>query len=100
VTITAVPFPTSTLTAVPVSMPLSLNGVVALPVSSGGGAGYMHTQSSPSAQWHITFPDLGRLPSVQIYLTTGEFIITDVLSTSTSVTVTFPSATAGYAVIT
>jgi len=99
VTITAVPLPSSSLSAVPVTMPMSLNGVAALPVS-GGSVGYMHTQSTPSAQWHITFPDLGRLPSVQIYLTTGEMLLTDIVSTSTSVTVTFPSATAGYAVIT
>jgi hypothetical protein len=99
VTITAVPLPIASLTAVPVSMPTGLNGVAALPVSSGG-SGYMHTQSTPSAQWHITFPDLGRLPAVQIYLTSGEAILTDVVSTSTSVTVTFPSATSGYAVIT
>jgi hypothetical protein len=99
VTITAIPLPASSISAVPVTMPQSLNGVAALPVSSGS-SGYMHTQSSASAQWHITFPDLGRLPNVQIYLTSGEFIITDVLSTSTSVTVTFPSLTAGYAVIT
>lgn len=98
-TITAVPLPTSTIIAVPISMPTSLNGVAALPVS-GGSSGYMHTQSSASAQWYITFPDLGRLPAVQIYLTSGEAILTDILSTSTSVTVTFPSATAGYAVIT
>jgi hypothetical protein len=99
VTITAVPLPSTSISAVPVSMPIGLNATAALPVSSGG-TGYMHTQSSPAAQWYITFPDLGRLPNVQIYLTSGEFIITDVLSTSTSVTVTFPSATAGYAVIT
>jgi hypothetical protein len=99
VTVTAVPLPSSTITAVPVSMPQSLNASASLPVSSGG-TGYMHTQSTPAAQWFITFPDLGRLPSVQIYLTSGEAILTDVVSTSTSVTVTFPSATAGYAVIT
>jgi len=99
VTITAVPLPTTSISAVPVTMPQGLNGVAALPVS-GGTSGYMHTQSSASAQWHITFPDLGRLPNVQIYLTSGEAILTDILSTSTSVTVTFPSPTAGYAVIT
>jgi hypothetical protein len=100
VTITAVPLPTTTISAIPVSMPMSLNASVALPVMSGGGAGYMHTQGTPAAQWHVTFPELGRLPSVQIYLTSGENILTDIVSTSTSVTVTFPSATAGYAVIT
>jgi hypothetical protein len=91
VTITAVPLPSSTITAISVSMPISLNGIASLPISSGG-TGYMHTQSTPSAQWNITFPDLGRFPSVDIYLTSGV--------TSTSVTITFPSATAGYAVIT
>jgi hypothetical protein len=99
VTITAVPMPASSLSAVPVTMPTGLNATGTLPVA-GGSTGYMHTQSTASAQWHITFPDMGRLPSVQIYLTSGEAILTDILSTSTSVTVTFPSATAGYAVIT
>ena len=98
-TITAVPLPVATITAFPVSMPQSLNAQASLPVA-GGSAGYMHTQSSAAAQWHITFPDLGRLPNVQIYLTTGEVILIDFVSTSTSVTITFPSPTAGYAVIT
>jgi len=98
VTIVAVPLPTSSLTAVPVSMPAGLNAAATLPVS--GTSGYMHTQSSPSAQWHITYPTLGRLPSVQIYLTSGEAILTDILATQTDVTITFPSPTAGYAVIT
>jgi hypothetical protein len=99
VTITAVPLPSSTITAISVSMPISLNGIASLPISSGG-TGYMHTQSTPSAQWNITFPDLGRFPSVDIYLTSGESVLTDFVVTSTSVTITFPSATAGYAVIT
>lgn len=98
-TITAVPIPLTTPYAVPVTMPTGLNATASLPVA-GGASGYMHTQSTPSAQWHITFPDLGRLPSVQIYLTSGEMLLTDIVSTSSSVTVTFPSATAGYAVIT
>jgi hypothetical protein len=33
-------------------------------------------------------------------LTSGESVLTDFVVTSTSVTITFPSATAGYAVIT
>ena len=96
-TITAVPLPTTTITAFPVSMPQSLNAQASLPVV--GSSGWMHTQGTPSAQWYITFPDMGRLPNVQIYLISGEVILTDLVSTSASVTITFPSATAGYAVI-
>jgi hypothetical protein len=98
-TITAVSLPSGVPTAVPVVIPQSLNGAASLPVT-GGASGYMHTQSSPLAQWYITIPDLGRLPNVQIYLTSGEMILTDLVSTNSSVTITFPNPTAGFAVIT
>lgn len=98
-TIFAVPLPIATPYAVPVTLPQGLNAVASLP-ATGGSSGLMHTQTTPSAQWVIPIASLGRLPSVQIYLTTGESILTDLVVTTTLVTITFPSATAGYAVIT
>jgi hypothetical protein len=98
VTITAVALPSNSISAVPVTMPQSLNGVATL--VTGGTTGFMHTQSTPSAQWVITIPSMGRLPNVAIYLTSGESVLTDFTVTNTLVTITFPSATAGYAVMT
>lgn len=66
---------------------------------AGGGAdnAVVHSQSTPSASWAI--PHLmGRIPNVQIYIT-GAVVIADITSTSSLVTVVFPSAVSGVAVL-
>lgn len=60
-------------------------------------AGIQHTQSVPSGSWVIAH-GLGRLPNVAVYVS-GELVETDVVATSSTVTVTFPSPTAGVAVL-
>lgn len=65
----------------------------------GGGGGQVHTQSAAAATWSIAH-GLGRLPAVSIYLNSGEEVDTDVTATSTGVTITFPNATSGFAILT
>jgi hypothetical protein len=60
--------------------------------------GFEHTQTTPSATWIIPHT-LGRLPSVKIYIA-GREVGADVEATLSSVTITFPSAISGKAVIT
>lgn len=57
-------------------------------------------QSTPLATWTIPVPsDIKRRPNVAIYTTTGEEVEADVLATSTSVMITFPSPYAGSVVL-
>lgn len=68
--------------------------------AGGGGSGpggYVHTQGSPSASWSITNP-LGRMPSVDLYVA-GQQVEADVEATTSTVSVTFPAPTAGFAVL-
>jgi hypothetical protein len=68
-------------------------------INTSGSAGQTHTQTAPASSWNITH-SFGRLPSVSVYLNTGEEVDTDVNATSTSVTITFPTATSGSAILT
>jgi microcompartment protein CcmL/EutN len=68
-------------------------------INTTGGGGQVHTQAAAAATWIIAH-SLGRLPSVTIYLNSGEEVDTDITATSTSVTVTFPAATPGFAILT
>lgn len=54
--------------------------------------------SSPAGTWTLTHT-LGRLPSVDVYLPSGEKILTDVTTSDTQVVVTFSQPTAGYVVL-
>jgi hypothetical protein len=67
--------------------------------TTGGSSGFEHTQVAAAATWTIAH-GLGRLPNVAVYLNSGEEVETDVTSTSTQVSITFPTATAGKAVLT
>jgi len=100
-TVVAVPMPSGALTALPVTLSAPMSAEVAMPTGGVEGWGAMHTQDTPAASWHILVPPaFGRLPNVQIYLTTGEPVIVDFTATLTDVYVTFPNPTAGYAVLT
>lgn len=57
------------------------------------------TQTASAGTWTITH-DRGRIPTVAIYLTTGEEVHADVTANTTQVTITFASPTAGVAVLT
>jgi uncharacterized protein YjdB len=64
------------------------------------GAGYIHTQASPSATWTITH-NLGFKPSVELLNTGSQEIDGDVVHTSYNVTVVyFTAAIAGFARLT
>ncbi len=63
-----------------------------------GTLGFEHIQSTPQSIWTISHV-FGRRPNVQIYVA-GKVIFTDVSSTTTQVTVTFPTPIAGIAVLT
>lgn len=55
-------------------------------------------QSTASSTWILSHT-LGRIPTCQVYLTNGEIIFTDVICTSTTITVTFPSPVSGFVMI-
>lgn len=73
-------------------------GIGNIVVGGGSGVGIQHDQTTPSASWIIPH-NLGRIPNVQIYVG-GEVVIADIAATATSVSVTFPSAQTGVAVLT
>lgn len=63
-----------------------------------GSSGFVHTQNTPAATWIINHP-LGRMPNIAVYIA-GELVDTDVVASTTVVTITFPLPAAGVAVIT
>lgn len=63
---------------------------------AGSGSVHQYTQSTPSASWVIVH-NLGRAVSAEVFLNTGEEVITDVINTSTStLTINFASVQSGY----
>jgi len=60
---------------------------------------FSHEQTSPSASWNITHP-LNKIPNVDVYLSTGEQVITDISVTETSINVTFAQAQTGWIIAT
>lgn len=73
-------------------------------VSGGGGGGTTGLQmivEVPLATWVYTFPyNLGRMPSVSIFLGTGEAVEADIHATPSAVSVSFPSPETGWLIIT
>jgi hypothetical protein len=51
--------------------------------------------SSPAGTWILPH-DLGRVPSVAVYLASGEAVIADVSASTTTITVTFATAQTGF----
>ncbi len=66
--------------------------------AAGGTPPLVHQQSIPLATWVIGHT-LGRLPRVAVYLSSGEEIEADVVVSTTAVSITFATPTAGSAVI-
>lgn len=62
------------------------------------GNGFVHIQNTPAATWIIDHT-VGRKPVVTVYSNSGEEILTDVVSSSTQVTITFASPIAGQAIL-
>lgn len=65
--------------------------------SVSSGSGQVHNQTTPSGTWVIS-GTLGRIPNVAVYVD-GELVEADVSATPTTVTIVFPSPTAGVAVL-
>jgi hypothetical protein len=55
-------------------------------------------QASPAAAW-IMPHNLGRVPIVQVFLTSGELVGADVIADATSITVTFAQPQSGFIII-
>ena len=62
---------------------------------AGAGSPPLRLDASLSSTW-ILAHSLGRVPTVQVYLDTGESVLTDLIATTTQITVTFPSPHAGF----
>lgn len=75
------------------SVVVSSIGVQGAPGASNAVVRY--DQIAPAATWIVNHTK-GYVPIVQIYLATGERVESDIVGTTTIITVTFPSATAGF----
>jgi hypothetical protein len=55
----------------------------------------LRIDASLAATWILSHP-LGRLPTVHVYLSTNEPVLTDVSVTTTQITITFPTPQQGF----
>jgi len=69
------------------------------PGVAGPSNGFAYTQVAPAASWTVAHA-LGRIPTVTLYSVTGELVDTDITASTTAVTVSFPTPTAGTLVLT
>lgn len=66
------------------------------PAASGPGASApVRIDAASAATWVLANP-LGRIPTVHVFLASGEPVITDVSATASQITVTFPSPQQGF----
>ena len=63
--------------------------------AAGAGSAPLRINASSAATWVLSH-SLARVPTVQVYLASGEQVLTDVQASSTQITVTFPSPQAGF----
>jgi hypothetical protein len=91
------------LTLVEEGVDLVIEADVGLPGRDGangaGGFSQKLDQLSAASTW-IFVHGKGAIPNVQVYLTSGERIIADVMSSSTSVTIVFATPTSGFIILT
>jgi hypothetical protein len=62
---------------------------------AGAGSAPLRLDAALASSWVLSH-GLGRIPTVQIYLTSGEAVLSDVTATTSQITVTFPSPQAGF----
>ena len=62
---------------------------------AGAGSAPLHINASLASTW-ILAHSLGRVPTVQVYLASGEQVLTDIQATTTQIIVIFPSPQAGF----
>lgn len=63
-----------------------------------GGGNSVKVDVGLASTWIVANP-LGRIPIVDVYLSTGELVLADVTSTVLYITVTFPSPQQGFVVL-
>jgi hypothetical protein len=63
--------------------------------AAGAGSAPLRLDASSASTWILAHP-LGRVPTVQVFLASGEAVLSDVVATTTQITVTFPSPQAGF----
>lgn len=63
--------------------------------AAGAGSAPLRLDASLASTWTLAHP-LGRVPTVQVYLASGEAVLTDVAATAFQITVTFPSPQQGF----
>ena len=62
---------------------------------AGPSAAPVRINASLASTWILANP-LGRVPTVQVFLASGEGVLTDVQATATQITVTFPTPQQGF----
>lgn len=62
---------------------------------AGAASAPLRINASLAATWTLSH-GLGRVPTVQVYLNSGEQVLTDVQASTTQITATFPSPQAGF----
>lgn len=62
---------------------------------AGADAQPLRIDASLASTWILSH-GLGRVPSVQVFLSGGEAVLTDVIATDTQITVTFPTPQQGF----
>ena len=65
------------------------------PFRPGAGSAPLRLDASLAATWTLPHT-LGRVPTVQVYLASGEQVLTDLTATATTITVVFPSPQQGF----
>ena len=63
--------------------------------AAGAGAAPLRINAPLASTWVLSH-SLGRVPTVQVYLESGEQVIADLQASATQITVTFPSPQAGF----
>lgn len=62
---------------------------------AGAGSAPLRLDAALASTWVLSH-GLGRVPTVQVYLTSGEAVLSDLFATTTQITVTFPSPQQGF----
>ena len=62
-----------------------------------GASGVRINQVASAATWILSH-SLGRVPAVQVFLSSGEAVVADVICTSTQITVTFSQPQSGFVI--
>lgn len=75
-----------------------LAAIVGPPGPAGPSAAPLRLDAPLAATWVLPHP-LGRIPTVHLYLASGEIVLSDIAATATQITVTFPSPQQGFALV-